>query len=343
MEADVLGRLQRASAPWLAALRGRLAEAAQAGRLPHAVLLLGQEGAGQAELAWWLAAQLLCESATGGPCGACTDCRLFMAGTHPDFHPVALEEEATAIRVEQIRDLADALGTRSYRGGRKIALINPSDEMNINSFNALLKTLEEPPDQTVLLLAAVRSDRLPATIRSRCSTQRVPVPATAEALEWLQGRQPQEDWPRLLELANGAPFLALSHAGAGLAALDAEMTGVITAAWRAPLDVLALAEKWRSNRPELRLAWLELWLTDGLRRAAESSDLVNNKRGSRLPAAVDPTMMAAGHRLLDAIREARRRAVGPLNTQLLLESLLVGLAEWMRRSPWRECSNRSKS
>jgi len=334
---------QQAGAPWLAGVRARLAEAVQQERLPHALLFIGQEGAGQAGLAAWTAGLLLCIAGGDEPCGNCADCALLLAGTHPDFHRVGIEEEATAIRVEQIRDLAEALGTRSYRGRRKVAMIDPADEMNINSFNALLKTLEEPPDQTMLLLTASRADRLPATIRSRCSRQQLPLPTSAAALEWLRRQRPRDDWERLLVLAQGAPFLALEHAAAGIADLDTDMDNTVAAGWQAPLDVVGLADSWRADRPELRLRWLELWLAGRLRMASVSSDAVNNNRRSGLPPGHDPTMMATGYRLLDRLREARRRAGGPLNLQLLLEDVLVDLAEWMRRGAWRARSNPSKN
>lgn len=343
MTGDLQNDWQRARVPWLAGMRARLAEALRQERLPHALLLIGQEGCGQAELAAWMAGLLLCNHAADGPCGNCADCALMLAGTHPDFHRVGIEAEATAIRVEQIRELAEVLGTRSYRGRRKVALIEPADDMNINSFNALLKTLEEPPDQTVLLLAATRADRLPATIRSRCSRQQLPLPVTGVALEWLSQQLPRDDWQRLLALAQGAPFLALDYAVAGLAELDADMAAVVTAGWKTPLDVVGMADAWRADRPELRLRWLELWLAGRLREVGLSSDGVNNNRRSGLPAALDPTMMAPGYRLLDRLREARRRVGGSLNLQLLIEDLLVDLAEWMRRGAWRARSNPSRN
>ena len=168
-DTEVQARLARVAVGWLADLRERLADAVRTGRLPHAVLLLGPEQAGQAELACWLAGLLLCERGGCAACGDCVSCRLFLAGTHPDCHWVGIEADASAIRVEQIRDLAASLETRSFRGHRKVVVIDPADPMNISSFNALLKTLEEPSENTYLLLTASRRDRLPATIRSlRC-------------------------------------------------------------------------------------------------------------------------------------------------------------------------------
>ena len=322
---DVGDMLVRAGVGWLAPLRERLAAMHGRDRLPHAVLLLGQPRAGQTELALWLAALLLCDQPGATSCGVCAGCRLFLAGTHPDFYRVGLEEDATVIRVEQIRSLSESFSLKSYRGHSKVALVDPADAMNINSFNALLKTLEEPSDKTYLILAASRSDRLPRTIVSRSARLRLPLPAAREALAWLNGRRKHAGWERLLALANGAPFLALQYADAGLEEIDMVMQETVDSAEKGQLDIIATAAAWSRDQPEARLFWLESWLTSRLREAALSSDLVNNNRLPWLRVAAREPMIRAGYRLLDALREARLLVNGALNTQLLFEGLLISL------------------
>ena len=322
---DIAGMLARAGAPWLAPVRERLASMRDAGKLPHALLLLGQEGAGQSELAIWLAARLLCERAGASACGSCGDCRLTLAGTHPDFQFVGISPDTTAIRIDQIRALSEVLSFRSYRGRSKVAVIDPADAMNINSFNALLKTLEEPTDNTFLVLAATRSDRLPATVVSRCARVRLPLPPASEALDWLSRTDPQKRWECLLPLAGGAPFLAVSYADAGLEELDAQMQAALDSARQGRFDVIANAAAWAADQPQARLFWLEAWLTSRLREAALPSDAVNNNRLPWLRAAGGDPMIRAGYRLLDALREARQLVGGSLNTQLMFEGLLVSL------------------
>ncbi len=186
---DLGEMLARADAAWLQPLRGQLSAMLGQGRLAHAQLLLGQAGAGQFELGTWLAALLLCDRQGDRACGECAGCRLFLAGTHPDFYRVGLEEDAAVIKVEQIRGLSESFSLKSYRGRSKVAIIDPADAMNINSFNALLKTLEEPADNTYLILTASRSDRLPRTIVSRSARLRLPLPAADTALAWLNRRR----------------------------------------------------------------------------------------------------------------------------------------------------------
>ena len=322
---DVAGSLGRAEVQWLAPLRVQLAAMHGNDRIPHALLLLGQPGAGQSELGLWLAALLLCDKKGAAACGECAGCRLFLASTHPDFYRIGVEEDAAVIKVEQIRDLSQSFSLKSYRGRSKVALIDPADAMNLNSFNALLKTLEEPAANTYLILVASRSDRLPRTIISRSARMRLPLPSSEVGLAWLNDRRKYAGWPRLFALANGAPFLALQYAEAGLEEIDARMQEAVDSAEKGQLDIIATAEAWSRNQPEARLFWLESWLTARLREAALPSDLGNNNRLPWLRVQGREPMIRAGYRLLDALREARRLVNGALNKQLLFEGLLISL------------------
>lgn len=205
--------------------------AARAGRLPHALLVHGPRGVGKAALAERVAQMLLCEGKPK-PCGACDACRWFLAGNHPDFRrvePEALakvpppadpDEEPSAkrskqpsiqIKIEQVRELADFLYVRSHRGGIRVALVHPAEDMNEPTANALLKGLEEPPAGAMFLLVSHRPAQLLPTIRSRCVAVPVPIPAREVALQWLasQGVKDAERW---LAYAGGAPLRALDHA-----------------------------------------------------------------------------------------------------------------------------------
>jgi DNA polymerase-3 subunit delta' len=294
--------------------------------LPHGLLLAGSPGTGQPEIGTWLAARILCQSPAAGACGRCADCRLFLAGSHPDFRWIGVLPEKKEISIEQMRQLSQALAMRSYRGGAKVAVIAPAEAMNAKAFNALLKTLEEPAAETYLVLAAGRIDRMPRTVLSRCMRLRLPIPEERDALEWLKQQGSGEGSPALLALAGGAPFLAAEFAAAGLVALDAEMRSAIAAAIDGRLDFVAFADACARNSPAARLAWLENWLTQCLKQAALGSDLVNNNRLPWLRPPGIETKIRAGYGLLDQLRDARRQAGGPLNVQLLFEGLAISLA-----------------
>lgn len=336
---DTKSLLERAGVAWLAALRGRLAALQDAKRLPHGLLLTGGHGAGQLEVAAWLAARLLCRGGASGPCGACADCRLFAAGSQPDFHWVGVPEDRKEIGIDQLRGLSAVLSLRSYRGGAKVAVIFPAEAMKAKAQNALLKTLEEPPEDTYLILAANRIDRLARTILSRCLRLAMPRPTAGEALAWLQALAPGEPWPVLLGLADGAPFLAAELSEAGLAGLDAEMREALRDAMEGRLDAVVFAATCARDAPAARLAWLESWLMHSLKEAALSSDLVNNNRLPWLrPPGLD-TKIRAGYGLLDQLREARRQVGGSLNMPLLFEGLAVSLAAWVGRAAQRSGEN----
>ena len=323
--------LERAGVAWLAPVRERIAALLEQNRMPHGVLLAGSPGAGQSELGAWIAARLLCRGRGASPCGECADCRLFLAGSHPDYRWIGVLPDKKEISIDQMRALSEALSMRSYRGGAKAAVIAPAEVMSAKAFNALLKTLEEPAPDTYIVLAASRIDRVPKTILSRCMRLRPPLPAEAEGLEWLGKLTPKEDWAALLQLAGGSPFLAADYAEAGLGSLNGEMEEAMQAAAAGRLNLVAFAEACARNSPEARLVWLESWLTRSLKEAALASDLVNNNRLPWLRPPGLETKIRAGYGLLDQLREARRLVGGSLNTQLLFEGLSVSLTALVGR------------
>ncbi len=326
--------LTRAEVNWFSAQRQFLLDSLAGGRLPHGLMFTGQAGAGQSELALWLAGLLLCDAPALGRCGQCAGCKLFTAGTHPDYYGIGIEPDKTGVLVEQIRDLSADLALRSYRGRRKVALIDPADMMNVNAANSLLKTLEEPPEDTVVILVASRTYRLPATIVSRTSRVVVPVPSRETALAWL-GQQPeQQPWERLLDLAHGAPFAAISLAEQGAGTLDQEMSEAVSGALEGGLDVLALAKHWSESLPAARLSWLRWWLMGLIRSASlggPASDVVNNNRVPSLPGAGSEPIIRASYRLLDQIEDAIAQLSSSLNLQLLFEGLVIQFMELGRR------------
>ncbi|MDX1803839.1 MAG: DNA polymerase III subunit delta' [Alcanivorax sp.] len=195
--------------PWHQQEMRRLLEQHEQGRLPHALLLSGASGTGKLRLAQSLAQTLLCDKPTGGvACGQCQGCQLSSAGTHPDLHTLYPEEPGKAIKIDQVRQLvAFATRTAQYSGYR-VAIICPAEALNRNAQNALLKTLEEPGGQTLLLLVSDQPSLLLPTIRSRCQQRPQPLPGREQALSWL-APQVGDSAASLLAAAQGAPLRAL--------------------------------------------------------------------------------------------------------------------------------------
>jgi len=300
------------------------------GRMPHGLLLTGQPGVGKAALAEYLARQLLCGalSADGVPCGRCAGCLQYAAGTHPDFFRVEPAEDATVIKVDQVRELAEKLSFSSQHGGFKVALLTPADAMNINAANCLLKTLEEPSDNTVLLLVTARPARLPPTVRSRCQQVRVGLPSRDVALRWLAGQLPGDQLDIYLQLAHGAPLEALRQAQDGLISLRRERFDALLGILDGYGSALEVAQEWGRDEELEGIRWLREWLMDLLRirltgrtDSVRSADLVPVLTG--LARRLDSKVM---FRQLDSINSLLRLTAGSLNRQLLTEDVLLAWA-----------------
>lgn len=216
-------------------------------RLPHAILLGGRRGLGKAVFAERLAQALLCQQVAddGAPCGRCRGCLLFAAGSHPDLQWVAPEERGKAIRVDQVRDLGESLSLRSLLGPYRVGVIAPAEAMNRYAANSLLKTLEEPPGNAVLILVSHAPSRLPATVRSRCQRLVFPVPDARAVLPWLREQLPEgASADELLRLAGGSPLEAATIAGGPAAEAFARVERDSQALLEGRSDPIAVADAW---------------------------------------------------------------------------------------------------
>jgi DNA polymerase-3 subunit delta' len=175
--------------PWQTNAWQRIQAMRSSDRIPHALLITGKLGTGIGDFAWRLATSMLCEapSETGELCNQCQSCNLLKANTHPELLVIVPEEEGKAIKVDQIRKLMEFTQLKSHYGHRKVIVIEPADAMNNNANNSLLKTLEEPPGDTLLILVSHQPALLPITVRSRC--QKIPISASSvHVKDWLAGK-----------------------------------------------------------------------------------------------------------------------------------------------------------
>lgn len=146
-------------------LRTKLRE----GRFPHGLIFSGPEGAGKHTAAIMVTKSLNCRDAAPGEfCGQCSQCRKIEAGTHPDVMTLFVEEGATQIKIAQVRRLLEMLDLQPLEGRNKVFIIDPADLLNPEAGNALLKGLEEPPENSFFILVTVNVHELLLTVRSRC-------------------------------------------------------------------------------------------------------------------------------------------------------------------------------
>jgi DNA polymerase-3 subunit delta' len=164
-----------------------LRQASTSGKLHHALLFVGPEGVGKRTTAEALAARLLCGSPVGDDaCGRCAACVHVSAGSHPDlrregfFYDEKRGGPSGSMVIEQVRGLQGFLGGRALAGGRKIAVLEEAHALTEEAQNALLKTLEEPPRGSLIVLVCHNVSKLQLTVRSRC--QRVTFTPLATSL-----------------------------------------------------------------------------------------------------------------------------------------------------------------
>jgi len=184
---------------------GTLVHALTGNTLAHAYLFTGIPGIGKTTTACALAKALHCKDARDDFCDECISCRKIAHGTHPDL--VMIEPEGDSIKINQIRTMQEQVSYTSYEGHHKIVLISKSERMTLQSSNCLLKTLEEPPPHTVLILITSAPYQLPSTVRSRCQSvmfQPLPAALIEEALQKQFGGEEGEKVQLIASLAGGS-------------------------------------------------------------------------------------------------------------------------------------------
>jgi DNA polymerase-3 subunit delta' len=331
------------NAPALAALDRAVDSASPA----HAWLFAGPEGTGKLRVALEFAAALNCASTAGDkPCSECRACRDTLAGTHADVELVAPggicdepehkeHPESRDLRICQVRRLERVLSLSPYAGGRRIAIIDAADTLHVEAANAFLKTLEEPPEGTVIILLAEREERLPETVLSRCQR--------------LAFRPLDRDTVVDALLARGADALqadAIAAAAGGrvgwaLRALDdpsmlTERDSMLDEAQRLAHAGRAERFLWaraaESRGPEVRerfqreLGVWESWWRDVLLAAAGATEGIANRDRAAL-LAEEGKLYAAGDivTFLRSLLQTREYLYANVDLQLALENLTLDL------------------
>ena len=314
--------------PWQADLWGLLAGRQQHA---HAYLLHGPAGIGKRALAERLMALLLCQRpSAAGACGSCKSCMLLAAHTHPDHYILEPEEADKAIRVDQVRQLVAFVTQTAQLGGRKVVLLEPAEAMNLNAANALLKSLEEPAGDTVLLLISHQPSRLLPTIKSRCVQQNCPLPGRQQSLDWLSKQLPElspEERVELLALAANSPLAAVDLHGAGVLAMRRQVVEGVKGLLKRQQSASQLAEAWNAIPLLLLLDWFCEWAHLILRyqMAGDEAELGAADMQKVVQYLGQKTTAARLLAFQDWLLAHRQKVLGKanLNRVLLLEALLV--------------------
>lgn len=317
--------------PWQEALWSRVQSARNAGRLAHALLLAGPRGVGKHAFAQRLTASLLCESPApgGGACGRCRSCTQERAGTHPNRIWLVREinektgKEKRDISLDQLREMMERLTLGTHYAQSRVIVIDPAEALNGGGVNALLKTIEEPPANSHVLLIAERPMALVATLRSRCQRLDFALPTTDQAREWLRTQDSSIDADAALRETGGAPLSALDlHRSGQLDQRRAWRQTLIDLAERR-LDPLAAASRVDKDKVEEWLRAVVAFLHAVLRAQA------GIPTDAAVAVVAGALRVEATEAMLAETIEGQRRLVGNANAALLVESLMIG---WWRRT-----------
>lgn len=262
-------------------------EALDRGRLHHAWLLTGPEGVGKATFAYRAARRLLGakpDPAAGDLASVADDpvVRQISAQSHPDLLVLEREPGKRNIPVDEARRLPEFFAKAPASAPYRVAIIDAADDLNANSANAVLKTLEEPPPRGVVFLISHAPGGLLPTIRSRCRRLTFPAWSTERAADFVAERTglPQADAERLAVIAKGAPGRALTLANEGALAVDAQARDLLRGLTRGEeTGLLALAESFRGQEGAKRFDILFERLADQVREMSVGGATSGELRG----------------------------------------------------------------
>lgn len=320
--------------PWQKKTWQRLQASFEQNRLPHALLFSGIEGLGKKHCARLFAEFILCSRARslGKRCEQCHACHLIQAQTHPDLVLIEPEEESRAIKIDQIRNAVSFVNETSLQQGFRAIIIHPANAMNVNAANALLKTLEEPPENTLFILVSDEGDRLPATILSRCQKIFFTKPTREEAVLWLQAAGKnitEKELNLLLKMTNNAPLKSLQLLEQDIFSIRKNLYDNLFSL----SDPLALANEWQEKNIFLLFQLMQYWLRDLLRIQTVNSaiEIVNDDYHSVLMQLSQKISATHLQKFLDYLQACYLRIMNGinLNRQLLLEELFIAWRQYV--------------
>ncbi len=314
---------------WLGSVNQKLISQYQQGLMPHALLFQGNRGYGTVELALNIATTMLCQNPKrNSACGECKTCQLMKAASHPDLKILQPEESGGQLKVDQIRSVIEFAAKTSQQGGSKVILIEPADQMNLNSANALLKVLEEPPSGTFIFLVTERIESMLPTIRSRCSIVKVTKPTLEQAKVWLTNREIEVDKiNQFLPLCNYAPITLLNWQQGNMIELHGQMITDLSNLFKGVVSPIEVAASWQKKDLLQIFHWLGQWFTDLSRACGAGLDeLISDQAAKKLlKYTASKADTVSIFELTDYILSIRSGLLNRnnLNAQLVLENTLI--------------------
>lgn len=299
------------------------------GKTAHSYLFEGVNGCGRKKTAIALIQALFCTTLPDDACGVCPSCRKIQSGNHPDIHLIAPLPDKRDISVEQLRELQHDLSLRPYEAPRKACIIDPAERMNPSSANSLLKTLEEPPGNALIILLTENAGMLLPTVRSRCQLMRFAPLSPEHLLTLLEQSGMAPDAAALIApMSGGSLQKALELDNEALVTRrEAVLSKVSQININKIATVFDAAEELSGNR-DSTIELLDMLLSfyrDAVHLGAGNGDIVNQSVRPAIESISTRRSMPRNLELLERIYQTRRDVQRNANPKLALDHLFMAM------------------
>ena len=300
---------------WLNSYETSWNKITQNNKTPHAILVSGNRGIGKRAFAAWLATEHLDITKKYKSC-----IYPFAVPSHADLKWISPNEGKRDISVDQIRQIIDDLSMSSYEGIGKVAVIEPVNKMNISSANSLLKILEEPPGNTLIILIADKMKNIPATIISRCQHIKIYPPTEDQSREFINHIHPDANIGKIDPYILVSPLIyeEQNNHSQNIESIINDMMGMLNKR-NSPLDIAA---KLSVEEAEIFLDWFSYFVYSLLRNAYRV-----NKQQSKFEEILNKLDISNLFIYFDKINKIRNQPKGSFNFRMILEELFI---DWSR-------------
>ncbi len=314
--------------PWQAKIWQQFCSARKNQHLPHALLLQGAEHTGKLKFANSIVKSLLCEKPDESnqqgvyeACHQCKSCKTYRANANPDYLQIDLIEGKQQISIDQIRAMnAFLILSRSFNTYR-VVLISNAERMNKNAANSLLKSLEEPADNSVIILLTSQASVLLPTIKSRCQILQLPTPNQQHAIQWLQQQTGKDSqFIQELEIAQGKPLAALAVDDELIATRDDLLTDIVNIIHEKS-SIIDIAKKWQKQDRSRLIDWQIGWISTLL--SAQYKNDTQDQMNEKLAQLNESILVQALWDLYDQLLKQKKIVHTSVNPLIFIESMLT--------------------